>query len=389
MNRQGNGGSPSKEEKQLQEKLQKLDLFSRESEVYRNIEKEMAHVSPARAFYLFCNCCARRDILPVENPEGSEYLSFVHNKRMREYQNRLQQLQYVSNTGDIPSLERLQKLSENMFMMYMDFFYLDYVHNTSRNSEADNYRFRITASILLGSIFHFYTEEQQEAIISHITEEHIKTNPPIDTIYKNCSDTASLNELQKIFILEQYRVSIDDVTNNIESPFYMKDRTYMEGFLYRSRYKDIHYLASELPSKNPGRPLGYKPNVNILINMDHPDQYIQEMLYTIKDDWIEVAHSLNVPSLDIDADTLQKLREEVTSFNHNKKTLSGKLADMIYIYDMKRFGFTNTFIIDNISHYMNKKKHKRAKKEYLSTSSLHKYHKLTRTMIEQRYYKHF
>jgi hypothetical protein len=286
-------------------------------------------------------------------------------------------------------ISRLKELSESVFQLYLDFHYLNYVDAEAHKSDINSYRFRITATIKLASIFDLYTTDEQHTIYSYLIEEYKKQNFKVANIYENSEDHTSLNELIMIFVLEQYHVDIEDVTNNLRSPFYMKDRALMEDVLYRNRYEDVHYTASEISTSIVSKAITYKPRASILINMDRSSSHVQEMISSLRDDWVETSRVLKVPDIEIDIKTMQDLRDKAMSYKRNQKTLSGKLADLLYVYDMKKFGFTNSFIINEISQYWNRRKPKNTKDFHMSTSTLHAYYQLTENIIDQRYYKYY
>jgi hypothetical protein len=359
------------------------------SDAYLSMEHAMESVDSEQTFTLFCNYCAKRDLPSKKNDDEDALGVFMHDRRMREYQNKLQILSHLSSFKDMNGISRLKELSESIFQLYLDFHYLNYAADAqTHKSDTNSYRFRITATIKLASIFDLYTTDEQQTIYSYLIEEYKKHNK-VANIYENSADHTSLDELIMIFVLEQYHVDIEDVTNNLRSPFYMKDRAAMENVLYRNRYEDVHYTASEISTSIVSKAITYKPRASILINMDRSSSHVQEMISLLRDDWVKTSHDLKVPDIEIDIRTMQDLRDKAMSYKRNQKTLSGKLVDLLYVYDMKKFGFTNTFITNEISRYWNKRKPKNTKDFHMSTSTLHAYYQLTENIIDQKYYKYY
>lgn len=400
---QNKGGAPSVAKKKLDKDLQALALFNRDSSVYLTIESELKALTPAKAFDLFCHYCAKRD-----NPDAYTLVKDIPQRLKAIVQQRknmlLPQIKDLFNP-----LKELSELSEHIFVNYMDILYLDYTVSHNNNDLTTNdFSFKISASFSWGYISHYYNEEQREKIYEHIFNEHIQLSEELRAIYENSLDKASIKALHTLLILNNQRVNVIDVTNNIKSPFYLKDRTILESMLKVNRYSDVEYAVSELPPKNSAKAISYQPNARIHLNMNKPIDYIEEMLFTLKADWIENNSALiseerpkasdlvkngkertSAPKKEEHAPDPLELRRTVMRFNKKQKTLAGKLTDLLYVHDCRRFGFTNPWTTDQIYSYWKKTRPKGSDADSMSSSAYNNYLQLVKTMINQKYYKNY
>jgi len=418
------GGAPSITKKQRDKNLQALGLFNRDSAVYLTIESELEALTPAKAFDLFCHYCARRDrvdayALVEDIPQRLKAIVEQRKNILMQNQTYILPGQTVSSKlqgyrkqlYDFSEvLRHLCHLSEHVFITYMDLLYYDYTLSLNKdNLVTNNFSFDITASFSWRYISRYYNEEQRKKIYNHIFKEHLKQSEKLREIYECSSDKASVKALHELFILNDQRVAITDVTDNIQSPFYLENRAVLESMLMVDRYNDIEYAVSDLPPKNSSKAISYKPNATIKLNMDKPIDYIQEMLFSLKDNWIEnnsylinkiepeasalIKNGVKIGATSSDAKEethdLFELRQHVMRFHKMQKTLAGKLTDLLYLHDCKRFDFTNPWTTDQIYRYWKKKRPKGAHGDSMSSSTHNNYLKLINIMIDQKYYKNY
>jgi len=372
------GGAPSIEQRKLEKQLADTDLFNRGSEVYIFIEKELSALTPAKAFDLFCHFCAKRSLgNPYE--DAKEYPKLLENI----VENRKNQLPFNILSD---KLKKLCSISENVFVNYVDIH--GYTSMTRNFNDSNNYKFSISASFSLGFLSNYYSDTQREKIYRSIFDAHLNSSHELQEIYNSSSDKPSFVALHTLLILNNQRISVEDVTDNIKSPFYLKDRESLLLQLQVDRYRDIEYTVSELAPQDASRPITYKPNANIKLNIEKPIDYLQEMLYVLKKDWSDNNSLLGVPEQKEKHDFI-KFRQKVMSFNKKQKTLAGKLTDLLYVYDCRRFGFTNTWTTDQIYRYWRKTRPKGEHGDSMSSSTHSNYLQLINTMINQRYYKNY
>lgn len=383
------GGAPSVPKKKLTKDLQSLALFNRDSSVYVTIESELEALTPAKAFDLFCHYCAKRD-----KPDAYALVEDMPHRLKKIVQRRKNMLPATKDL--IKPLKKLSELSEHIFVNYMDLHCLDYtLSNNNDDSSNNNFSFDISASFSWGYISHYYSEEQREKVYEHIFNEHIQLSEELKVIYENTSDKASVKALHTLLILNNQKVNITDVTDNMMSPFYLEDRNKLESMLKVDRYSDVEYAVSELAPKNASKAISYKPNATIQLNMDKPIEYIEEMLFALKDDWTKNNSSLMgkelvaTPKNKKHAPDTVGLRRTVMRFNKKQKTLAGKLTDLLYVYDCRKFGFTNPWTTDQIYGYWKKKIPKGKHGDSMSSSTHNNYLQLINIIINQKYYKNY
>ncbi len=381
------GGAPNKKTRVLHEKLEDLGLFDRKGKVYMTIEQELESLTPARAFDLFTHYCARRAKfeLAYENAANSSKDRLRHTIQLRIIM--LDLIDRVDPDLKI-LLDKLHHYDEALFVRYMDIHAYDYALSKNPNIEStNNFAFEITATFSWNFIAHFYSEEQQAKIKETIFEEHLFQSSELQHIYKTSKDKESIKKYHAFLLMGNQRVSIEDVTTHIRSIYYLKDRALLEHALYKDRYRDIKYQVKEVLPKNSAMPSSYQPNVLLSLNMNKPIDYIQELLSTLKIHWREINDNLGSESSKYKISEIEEVRSKIMKFQKNKRTLAGKLVDILYVYDCKQFGLTNPFIIKNLTSRWHQ--NKRGHQETVSLSTINIYHKLGMHLINQKYYKEY
>ena len=398
------GGRLTNDKEILHKKLHALDLFNRDSPAYITIEKELDKLAPARAFNLFCHYCARRAHGGTYDRAYKLDSSCVpEGKKSFRVRVAVENQQCILDAGIVrfagkpeydslfSSLSKLHEIDERTFVTYMELLYIDYMtsHDTDISTTND-FSFELTSSFSWGYLSNYYSEEQQERIYEHIFNEHLQMSEALQEIYEASFDKKSLKALHALMLLDRQRVNVTDVTNNIKSPYYLKDRSALEISLKVNRYRDITYNVSELPPKNSSKPMSYDPDAILHVNMHRPVKYIEEILSVIKDDWVENNSFLGIKEQKKEFEHQKsKLEKDVMRFHKKQKTLAGKLTDLLYVYDCRMFGFTNPWTRDQLHKYWKKKKPKGGHGDSMSSSSHTNYLKLISTMIDKEYYKYY
>jgi len=376
------GGAPTRKEKERVEILEDLNLFNRDSLPYILMEKVFNEVPPARSFELFCHYCKTRDHgdayeMVKDIPSALKSVVATRSKLVRE----------DTLTGP---LEQLYEISQHLFVEYIDLHYYSYRMALLHPKKSDNnYKFNISSSFSWRYISPHYSNEQKDKIYKILMESHIKSSKELTQIYEDSRDRLSLEALHKLLILGNQRIDINDVTNNLNSPFYLENRKTLLEKLKRDRYRDIEYVVEELPPAVSTKPLNYTPNATLISNIEKPIDYINEMHFFLKKHWEEHNELLNIARDSTNEKELRSLRKDVMSYRANEKSLPGKLVDILYVYDCNRFGFTNVWIANEITKHWKKVNKNAWKKKNMSQSTLYTYKILARKMILDRNYKHY
>ncbi len=380
------GGAPNKKTRALHKKLEDLGLFSRTGKVYMAIERELESLTPARAFDLFTHYCARR--AKLEN--AYENASLNKDRLDHTIQHRISMLALIERVNpDLKILlNKLYNCDEPIFVRYMDIHHYDYhTSQSSHISSTNNFEFEIWATFSWIFISPFYSEEEQAKIQETIFNAHLSENSELQHIYETSTDKDSLKKYHAFLLMDNQRVNVADVTDNMNNIFYLKDRNLLEGALYRDRYRDIKYQVYEILPKSSAKPISYQPNAMINLSINRPIDYIQELLSALKVHWQESNRDLGSNSKISSKLHLAEVRDKIMRFQKKKKTLAGKLVDILYVYDCKQFGLTNPFIIENLTLRWYRKK--RGHQETTSTYTINIYHKLGKHMIDKKYYKEY
>lgn len=377
------GGNLTKEDRELQKKLIDLGLFNRKHYIYLRIEKELQKLSdlnaPAKMFDLFLYYCSKRyqGKFTQELYADSE----VAKSRQEELLIRFQLARKHSR------IQKLATYSSSIFFFYATAFMEEYLSLAvpQRKRSSNMYSFEVTTSVELSTIVPYYSKKQLEKIYTYLLQEHRAVDLEFNTIFEQSTDKESLKNMHKLFITQVKKVEIDDVINILASPFYLteKEREPLMAMLQRERYRPLEYKFVE-------KTMNYKPSVSLMVNLDKPTEYIKEMLFAIKPEWERYNEYLNISNNSQESQMLFELRKNIMATNQHK-TLAGKLTDILYVYDQKVFGFTNTRIQGELGRYW-KHCHPRLSKkgtQSSSTSTIHQYFSYAKKIIDEQYFKKY
>lgn len=399
-------GTLTKEAREKQEKLINLGLFDRSHALYLYIEQELQWLNDndasAKMFDLFLSYCAKRHkCLPLKedgilqkqisaSQSSQTPKEFEALMQQRKQQSLLKSVRYsIEHTSSkaVKALEELMEYSPSIFDFYAFVFMEEYPIAYSRYPRTKStYTFDVLTTISLSTILPHYSTEQRENIYEYLLQEHKNHDPAVNAIFEHSSDTESLNQMYRLFIDKTQKIDIEDVINNIDSPFYLnpRERETLMGMLKRERYRPLEYKFTE-------RIMNYSPKVNITIDLNKPANYIDEMVSQLKPIQEEFNKNLgieiNTPKESIE---LARLRDDIITTNQHK-TLAGKLTDILYVYDQKTFKFTNARIQKQLSNYWKSYHPKLQKKKVqtVSTSTIHTYFGYGKKMIDEQYYKKY
>ncbi len=383
------GGTPTVAKRETDKKLQELGLFNRDAPAYLSIEKELDALTPAKAFDVFTHYCARRG--------GKDQCTIVKNQPtkknaiIRQYKRSMETFAKEANiSGSLEPMYQLIDLSEPIFAGYIKYIFYDYCRSISLdNEETNSFSFTTETSFKWGFLAKYYPEEKQQKINEYLFKSYIKNDSEVAVIYENSNDKASVKKLCIDRICSEESISMSDVTNNLESLFYLEDRKKLNFSLYPFRSRKYKYAVAEKESKNAAQSKSDLPTIQFDIVIDKPIEYLQEMIENLRNDWINNNKLLGLPEEKVARVDIEEQRKLVMGHEPKQKSLAGKLTDILYIHDCKRFSFTNTWITDNITHYYIKKRTRGKDKEHFSSSGFYNYQKQGTTMIDKSYYKYY
>ncbi len=376
-----NGGNLTREDRALQVKLIELGLFDRQHSLYLHIEEELQKLSdanaPSKMFDLFLHYCSKR-----RKGKFAQNLYATSEGTARQKTQLLTRIQSLTEDVKIPMLA---VYSSPIFFFYATAFLEEYIMLSTPHRPSNMYSFEVTASVFLSTILPYYSKEKIEAIYLSLLQKHRDADPEFNIIFKQSVDKESLIKMHRLFISQVKKIEIDEVINMIDSPLYLtpKEREPLMAMLQKERYRPLEYKFVE-------KAMNYKPNVNLMVNLDKPADYIKEMIVAIKPEWEKYNDHLSIINNSEESKILFKLRNKMMSTN-KQKTLAGKLTDILYVYDQKVFGFTNTRIQDELAKYW-KHFHPKLWKKGTSTSStstIYNYYSYGRKMIDEEYFKKY
>ena len=135
---------------------------------------------------------------------------------------------------------------------------------------------------------------------------------------------------------------------------------------------------------------GYLHRVHIELDLTKPKEELLKYIEMIKNDYDEDPNNISTVYNILGA-TLKDYKCELDKCDiykfKNPKPINGRLADILFIYDCRRVGLKNEYIIDEIDRYWQDIKN--LYKDNFTPSTLSKYYKIAIKYIDNQTYKSF
>ncbi len=353
--------APTKIEREKREKIKSLGLFVRDSEIYTTTEQNLDNVSRAVLGYRFCDYCVDRvrGIIDINNKKD------------------LLVEEYYVNENQRSSLKELYSLDENMFYTYMGLLY--HAHqNDFYNKIFSPFDYKIK-TLIYKKDFNIILGEERTNQLFH--------KDPMDIKFLLDRNMLDENELNKI---REYYFNNEQDEDRITPHMTLINRS-------STSYNMVNLtsdLAKTTTIKNPDSKFYFEwqtqktKAVYVELDFTKPIEELVEFILKIKNDFDENPKNIqNIYDLLDDEGEIFKcdLKDCNIYKTNNVKPIGGRLADVLFIYDCKKAGLNNDYILKEINKYWTKTK--KLFKDEMQLKTLREYHELAIDYIDNKKYK--
>lgn len=337
---------PTKEQIARREQIKSLGLFVRDSHIYTTFEEETqkANLTPTKLSYSFCNECEKRtnnftyDGSDLKKYNNDMYIQTLH---MIDY-----------NLGIF--FHKLDTFSHSDFFSNEHYFSESYVHRSD-------------------------------------IEKILKRSIPLD-----CGN--DLISLESLLLKDHVIVSRDFLEDNRETTYYLsnelftdRERRKIKKYYQNAKYNDLKYLTLiTKDDKCEYNINGLERNTFAEIDLTKPLEELVEFVTMLKNDYDQDPTSISNfhRLIRMDIEDHKCSLEACDIYKHkNPKPLSGRLMDVLFIYDCKVAGLDDSYVMDEVNRYWNDVKN--VHKEKITKDTLQKYRKLAIDYIDNLEYKNF
>lgn len=329
---------PSKEELKQRENIKELGLFARDSKPYVICEDTIKKYSKTQAPYIFCGLCRVR---------SSKYKTGGND--------------YNKNN----CLDRIKNIDLKLYRYYIRI--LDAEHILSFLDEHREYEgdYSIDTTIEIKMMVNVLGEVKTKKIINSTYEFFRDTNKTVEleTIVKNISDEDKQTLLS--YLHDKDDISIPTVIKSNKR----WDRT--------SNLKNDQLEKESLITSN----------VQVELDFTKPKEELLEYISMIKDNFDNSPKSIqNIYGLLSNKENyLCDLNQCDIYKSNNIKPIGGRLADILFIYDCRKAGLDNDYILDEINKHWTETQN--LFKDKMQLKTLREYHSLAIDYIDNEKYK--
>ncbi|MBU1666942.1 hypothetical protein KKC13_00865 [bacterium] len=356
---------PTKEEIARREQIKSLGLFVRDSHIYTAFEEETqkANLTPTKLSYLFCNECEKRN---------QDYGEIYARENIR----------FLKYDKNVPIIKPLLKINLDLGAYLFYLYYHKFVDYSN-----DKVFFPPYSSSTLA-----YKKDIEKALGRCLNTDLSKSMIEFSSQYPS----TSMSKMEFKDWMEYYNT--DDELVNIsflrDDFFTKEDKIKIQEHYKTINYRDYHNLNYlTLITKDDKCEYGIsglERNTFAEIDLTKPLEEIVEFVTMLKNDYdqdptcISNFHRL----IGMELEDHQCSLEACDIYKHkNPKTLSGRLMDVLFIYDCKVAELDDSYIMSEIDRYWNDVKN--VHKEKITKNTFQKYRKLAIDYIDNLEYKNF
>lgn len=331
---------PSKEEVVKREKIKELGLFVRDSNIYKKLEDCDKQKVP----YLFSEYALFRCESPSEVPISHYHLINISNEECSKHIDRL--LDSMSDDGR-SACEYLEKYNTKLLAYYLHIYEVS-INERINNTESIGYK--------------VYNELPQWEL------QEILGKKRGDELYYDGFWSIDTNNIKDT------KLTDDEI---------IKFREYLldNGFTGKTIIMQNKKTQVSIPMINTS-------NTYINIDLTKPLEESIEFLTKIKNDFDNdpkaIPNIYDLFGVGGDIYRFDLKNSDIYKSNHIKP-LGGRLADVLFIYDCKKAGLDNDYIIDEINKYWIEIKN--LYKDQFRASTLAQYYNLAKDYIDNEKYK--
>lgn len=358
-------GRPTKEQVKRRKAIEGLGLFVRDSEIYTSFEYgiEKANLTPTKVSYLFCDECSKRN---------EDYLSFDNNQdiSMNKY-----------HFKSFPIIEPLLNIDYELGLYLFHLHHWKYIDRSN-----DKILFPPYYSCTLA-----YKKDIEKALERDLNLDLAKAMMRFSSKFTK----ASISKVELEEWIEHYKTDDDliDIDFLQDDFFTEDDRKKIKEYYKNLNYKDYHHLnyLTLITKEFPQSPKdGLERNIFAELDLTKPLEELVEFVTMLKKDYDKdptsisnfhrlIGMELKDHKCSLDACEIYK--------HKNPKPLSGRLMDVLFIYDCGVAGLDDSYIMGEINRYWHDVKN--IHREEITKDTLQKYRKFAKDYIDNQEYKNF
>lgn len=344
--------APTKIEREKREKIKELGLFVRDSYMYRTIENSNKDNAP----YLFCILSDIRNNVLKNNDliiDREKKISFHQDFYLGNGYNFVNEYKNIS-TQNVISLKEIDSSLCNYFQ-----------HIWYEGS------YKISAELLIVDREPYFV--QTNISIKELNDilGQERVNEIINNVYNYFSDMNKFVELE-----------------SIHSELTTEDKKKLYKHFIKKGGEPKTFIMNRMNYQNTGGLERQKPENTIFLELDFtkPLNDLIENITKIKNDFNEnpktISNFYGLLGFETHNTTFNDLGLYMTN---NIKPLSGRLADILFIYDCRKAGLDNNYILKEINKYWTETKN--LFKDEMQLKTLREYHNLAIDYIDNEKYK--
>ena len=382
-------GRPSKAEVEKREKIKELGLFVRDSDIYTVFEKETEEMSTAESSYVFSVECGYRNTRCKTSTFGEFNETYLNLSGLMKTLDRSMFQGYFT-----PFIQNMEKLHSIDIEIFVFFFELIKHSKYATFSQEKPFDYKVINLVYLKDFIDILGEERAKELF-------IGLNATIDLntiIY----DEEKLIQFKHIFPDSKcddskYFLSKEEL-NKVRNFYFSTPQDSYRITPHSTLIKrDYHAYGTTLDSHKVETPpegfyidYGTTKTKSAYVELDFtkPIEELKEFITKIKDDFDNEHRSIrNIYDLLGDKNDIFQcdLKDCDIYKTNNIKPIGGRLSDVLFIYDCKKAGLDNDYIIDEINRYWIDIKN--LFREKFRASTLIEYHNLAIDYIDNEKYE--
>ncbi len=344
---------PSKEKLKQRENIKELRLFVRDSYMYQISEESTKGKSP----YIFCMLCEIRNKTPKDNNnvlvDKEETIVFHQSFHLGNGYNFVDEYKNI-NTQSVLKLREI----DNVLSDYFQSIWYE-----------GAYKISVELQIVDMESYYPKTQIRREVLNNVLGKKRV--DEVIKSVYNYFSDSNEFIELESIALT----LTKDD-----------KEKLYIYFLKKGEEPKTIIFNRMNL--QNTGGLERERSENTVFLELDFtkPLDDLIEIVTKIKNDFNKSSKTISNFYGLVGFKTHNSSFDDLELYKTNNiKPLGGRLADTLFIYDCKKAGLDNDYILDEINKYWTETQN--LFKDKMQLKTLREYHSLAVDYIDNKKYK--
>lgn len=293
--------APSKRERNIRENIKNLGLFVRDNNIYTTFEKSTNGLSKYDISYSFCHACYIRSLTNSRVKNLSHNIEMLHMFEMTKYILKQDKEKY----------EKLFELNPEAYYRLLNNTLSVIYTNTTKNDLDYNLDYSVYNILPKDDMEKIFGIERSKEFLHHI-----------EIPFHSIDDSAFNLSKDEIHTLKKYNPSFITLikNNTVFPPSHVKNKN-RTTFLELDFTKPLDELIETV--------------TKVKQNFDHNPHSIRNLHDILND---------STPIFHCDKDLELYISDR-------RKPFGGQLADVLFIYDCRKAGLNNEYIIDEINRY--------------------------------------